>query len=153
MIRLRPMGEAEFSAYREHALDDYSRPGRVGNWPSAEVAAREFHRQLPQGLATPGQHLLAIEEMATAPCVGFLWMAIRQRDTGSEAFVFDLAVLPAFRRRGFAEQAMRELETYVRNLGLAQISLHVFEHNIAARALYDKLGFVPMGKRMLKKLP
>jgi ribosomal protein S18 acetylase RimI-like enzyme len=153
MIRLRPMGEAEFAAYREHALDDYSRPGRIGNWPSAEIAEREFHRQLPQGLATPDQHLLVIEDAVTAFSVGFLWMAVRQRDTGPEAFVFDLVILPAFRRRGFAEAAMLELEIYVRDLGVAQISLHVFEHNAAARALYDKLGFVPIGKRMGKKLP
>jgi len=152
MIRLRPMGEAEFAAYREHALDDYSRPGHIGNWPSAEVAAREFHRQLPQGLTTPDQHLLAIDETASVRCVGFLWLAVRQRGTGPEAFIFDLVILPAFRRRGFAEDAMLELEVYVRRLGLTQISLHVFEHNTVASALYDKLGFVAFNNRLIKKL-
>jgi len=69
-----------------------------------------------------------------------------------EAFIFDLVILPAFRRRGFAEDAMLELEVYVRRLGLTQISLHVFEHNTVASALYDKLGFVAFNNRLIKKL-
>jgi len=152
MIRLRPMREAEFTAYREHALDDYSRPGQPGNWPSAEIASREFHRQLQQGLATPHQHLLAIEETSAAACVGFLWLAVLTRATGPTAFVFDLVILPEFRRRGFATQAMLELENYARHLGLSQISLHVFPHNTPARALYDKLGFAPVHNHLTKKL-
>ena len=37
-------------------------------------------------------------------------------------------------------------------MGLAAISLHVFGHNTAARALYEKLGFVTKSVLMSKAL-
>jgi len=47
---------------------------------------------------------------------------------------------------------MQALEERVRHLGLSTISLHVFGHNHAARALYEKLGYVTTNVMMSKTL-
>ena len=37
-------------------------------------------------------------------------------------------------------------------MGLHKMGLHVFGHNLAARALYEKLGYVPVNINMEKQL-
>jgi len=44
------------------------------------------------------------------------------------------------------------LETLVRGMGMSAISLHVFGHNTAARALYGKLGFETTNVLMTKRI-
>ena len=68
------------------------------------------------------------------------------------AYVFDLGVKPAHRRQGHARRAFVALEAQVRELGLDGISLHVFGHNAAARALYDSLGYAPASLTLFKPL-
>ncbi len=48
------------------------------------------------------------------------------------------------------EQAFQALEIKVRELGLHTIALHVFGHNHAARAMYEKLGYITTNVQMLK---
>jgi ribosomal protein S18 acetylase RimI-like enzyme len=55
--------------------------------------------------------------------------------------VFDVGVLPHRQREGHAERALRALEDELRRLGLSGMALHVFGHDVAAQALYAKLGF------------
>ena len=67
-------------------------------------------------------------------------------------FIYDLRIYDEYQRRGYARQAMLALETKVRELGLDTISLHVFGHNHAAKALYDQLGYEVTNINMSKKL-
>ncbi len=64
-----------------------------------------------------------------------------------EAEVMNLATDPAHRRRGIAEALLRRLCQVLRERGAAFLLLEVRESNAPARALYDKLGFVPVGRR------
>jgi ribosomal protein S18 acetylase RimI-like enzyme len=54
--------------------------------------------------------------------------------------IIDIALLPAFRRRGIGEYLIRELFAEADRDGLT-VSIHV-EVNNPARRLYDRLGFV-----------
>ena len=81
-----------------------------------------------------------------------LWVAAETRQGKTRAFVYDFAIDEAHRRQGYGEQAFRALEDKVRALGLDSIALHVFGHNHAARALYEKLGYVTTNINMEKKL-
>ena len=67
-------------------------------------------------------------------------------------YVYDLEVLPEFRRQGHAERAFAALEPIAEKLGLASIGLHVFAHNPGAQALYAKLGYKVTGLNMVKHL-
>jgi RimJ/RimL family protein N-acetyltransferase len=155
MIRLVPMDEADFQAYLAAAIPSYAEEHiAAGRWSREEAlnkAEAEYHQLLPEGLATPDQYLYSIEDMAGAK-VGMLWFAVERRPAGARAFVYDVEVFEPFRRRGYAEQAFKAMEERVRELGLNTISLHVFGHNHAARALYEKLGYIATNLNMSKTL-
>jgi len=150
MVTLSRATADEFLAIRHHALDDYTRDGKVGAWATAEIAKQEFERSLPKGLDTENQQLLAIQSGGKQ--VGYIWLTSIKRPTETEAFILDIVVFPDFRRRGYGEQALLQLEGHVSNLGLNTISLSVFDHNEAAQALYRKASYAPVFTRMTKKL-
>ena len=64
-----------------------------------------------------------------------------------EGQITNIATSPDYRRQGLAEKAMRALVDVARERGLFEISLEVRESNVPAIALYEKFGFVAMGKR------
>jgi ribosomal protein S18 acetylase RimI-like enzyme len=81
-----------------------------------------------------------------------LWFAVRNRVNARSAFVYDVRIDEQFQRRGYATQAFEALEVLARDMGIATIGLHVFGHNTAARALYEKLGFVTTNVLMSKNI-
>lgn len=64
-----------------------------------------------------------------------------------EAEVMNLAVLPAFRRRGYAKLLLETALAFCSEAGCAFLSLEVRESNTAAIALYGALGFTQRGRR------
>jgi len=84
--------------------------------------------------------------------VGALWFAAEEREGGPWAFVYDVRIDNAYRRRGYGTQALEALEEEARELGLPRIALHVFGHNHAARAMYEKLGYEVVDLLMSKTL-
>lgn len=66
--------------------------------------------------------------------------------------MYDFLVYEPYRRCGYGWQALQALEQNVRALGLDTIGLHVFGHNHAARALYEKAGYEVTNINMAKKL-
>lgn len=64
-----------------------------------------------------------------------------------EGYVDNIAVAPAFRRRGLGEALVRSLLTYVQTRSGDFLTLEVRESNAPALALYHKLGFVQEGRR------
>jgi ribosomal protein S18 acetylase RimI-like enzyme len=141
---LRAMSEPEYAAWLAQVVPFYA-AGKAasGEWTQADALARsaqEYAQLLPQGLATPDNYLYTIVD-AQAQAVGSLWFAAKTKFNARIAFVFDVGVLPHRQREGHAERALRALEDELRRLGLSGMALHVFGHDVAAQALYAKLGF------------
>jgi ribosomal protein S18 acetylase RimI-like enzyme len=155
MIRLEPMTEAEFQAFLQPAIAEYAaehvRGGRWSPEESLEESRKEYKQLLPDGLHTAKQHLFSIRDDAGAK-VGMIWFAERELGANRTAFIYDIRIEAAFQRRGYATQAFRVLEPLVRSMGMSAISLHVFGHNTAARALYEKLGFETTNVLMTKTI-
>lgn len=153
MTALRPMNETEYAAWLARAVPAYAADKVAsGQWsPDESLAssAREFQELLPQGLATPDNHLYAVVDERGAN-VGALWFAVKARPATRIAYVYDVEIEPGQQRRGHAYRAFVALEDEVRRLGLAGIALHVFGHNTGARALYAKLGFEPTNLNLYK---
>lgn len=156
MVRLVPMSESDFEMYLERAVRNYADDHvRAGNWHPSEALARseqQFRQLLPDGVASKDQHVYSIEDTATQAIVGMIWFAASAQQSRLSAFIYDFEIREEYRRRGFASQAMQALEEKVRALGLEAISLHVFAHNHAARALYEKMGYVVTAIHMSKPL-
>jgi ribosomal-protein-alanine N-acetyltransferase len=75
--------------------------------------------------------------------VGYV-VALVMADEGEVA---DLAVAPSARRRGIARSLLERTMAEVMASGVRALYLEVRESNAAARALYQALGFEPVGRR------
>ena len=64
-----------------------------------------------------------------------------------EGYIGNVAVRPAFRRRGIADALLHALERIGRERGLSFLTLEVRAGNAPAIALYEKNGYVPAGRR------
>lgn len=156
MIDFVAMTEADYRAYLEQAVADYAAEHvRGGRWSAEEAEQRsrqEYRDLLPEGAATPNNVLYVLADAATHARVGMLWYALQERAGKQVAFIYDIAIDPEFRRRGYASQALRGLEQLVLARGVHEIRLHVFGHNHEARALYEALGYQPTNIVMAKTL-
>jgi len=70
---------------------------------------------------------------------------LRRSDIDAE--ILTVATNPAHRGQGLAGQVLTAAEEQYRVAGLRHIFLEVAEDNVSARTLYERLGFVPMGRR------
>lgn len=64
-----------------------------------------------------------------------------------ETDMMNVAVAPAYRRKGIAEMLVLTLESRLKKLGSHSLTLEVRHSNIAAQKLYEKLGFSQIGCR------
>jgi ribosomal protein S18 acetylase RimI-like enzyme len=150
------MAEQEFQRWQEASIRSYAAEHvKTGHWSegeSIERARNQFEKLLPNGLATEGQHLYSIEEIPHGETVGMLWVGVQDQWEGMQGFIYDLLIDEPFRHRGYGTQALRAVESLVAKLGVDTILLHVFGHNYAARALYEKAGYVTTNIHMQKVL-
>jgi ribosomal protein S18 acetylase RimI-like enzyme len=155
MIQLVAMTEQDFQDFYERSIRDYAdEKTKAGNYQPEEAlgrSRREYEELLPDGLASKDQYLYSIVEDVSGQKVGILWVAVNHRGQPA-AFIFDIEIYEAFRRRGYAEQAFLRLEEKMKALGMTKIGLHVFGHNHAAQALYNKLGYEITNIHMAKIL-
>ena len=155
MVHLIPMTEGEFQLYLQTAVREYAEEHvKAGNWhpdDALEKSEKEFQSYLPDGLATPNQYLYMIEDESPAK-VGLIWLAAMNQGVQRFAFIYDFVIYASFRRKGYGQQALLAAEEKVKALGLDTISLHVFGHNQAAIALYEKAGYGITNLQMSKKL-
>ncbi len=157
-IALAVMTPETYGPWLAEAIREYAADLAANNGLSAEAALarseHDFNELLPQGPATPQQHVFSIlaapEPGAAVRPIGVIWFA--ERDNPPTAFVYDFSVEPAYRGRGYGAQALLAIEAKVKALGLKRIGLHVFGKNTGARRLYERLGYQTTNVNMAKEL-
>ena len=156
MNTLTPMNEVQFQRYLQVMIPEYAQDKvRSGQWAQAEaleLARQSMQDSLPQGVATPDNHLYVMEHGAEREAVGMIWIAALQRGDRRVAYVFDVMVEEPHRRKGHATSAFAAMEKKALELGLSGVALHVFGHNPQAHALYVKLGYITTNINMFKAL-
>jgi ribosomal protein S18 acetylase RimI-like enzyme len=156
-VRFVPFVEPDFQAWLIEAIPSFALNNvEDGRWTLAESIekSREAHAALlPQGLHTPGQFFVHLHDAGSGERVGLLWWAEAEKAGRPEAYVYNITIAEAARRRGYARAALLELEGVARARGLQGLSLHVFGHNHGARRLYESLGFEPTSLTLRKALP
>jgi ribosomal protein S18 acetylase RimI-like enzyme len=155
-VRFVAFTEVDFHAWLLDAIPSFALANvEDGRWTLAESIGKsqEAHAALlPQGLRTPGQFFVHLDDAATGERVGILWWAEADKGGSAEAYVYNITIEDAARRRGFARAAFLELERVARDHGMRQVGLHVFGHNHGARRLYESLGFEPTSLTLRKIL-
>lgn len=86
--------------------------------------------------------------------IACLWIgtAIDQITGWQYPHVFLLYVSPEHRRQGIGSALMRHAETWARARGDRQMGLQVFQHNLPALRLYEKLGYQTQSLWMVKPI-
>ena len=81
-----------------------------------------------------------------------IWFAVRGKTPPLAAFIYDFLIYEQYRKRGYGGQTLRAVDERAKELGIETIGLHVFGHNQAAIALYQKAGYEITDLQMEKKL-
>lgn len=123
---------------------EYSRlPHTTGRWPTV----REDIAALPQPFVAPsGALLVALESSAAAAPTANAALAcgaLRALDART-AEMKRLYVRPHARRRGIGEAMTRAFLDRARILGYERVRIDTAPELLAARAMYERLGFTPI---------
>jgi ribosomal protein S18 acetylase RimI-like enzyme len=152
---LEPMTDADYEAFVVATVPAYAAEKvSSGQWAreqSLALARAALAELLPRGRHTPDHYMFNVLDDHARP-VGTLWFAAREQAGKRIAYVYDVHIRPDCRRKGHARGALEAAESEARRLGLSGIGLHVFGHNSAARALYEKLGYQTTNVNMYKPL-
>ena len=127
MIRIVEMGDAHVAEVARLETVCFSDP-----WSERSIASE---------LSNPLSYwLVALDGDKVAGYVG-------SQSVLGESDMMNVAVDPDYRRQGIAEQLVTELIAALKERGNYQLTLEVRASNTPAQKLYEKLGFVSVGKR------
>jgi ribosomal protein S18 acetylase RimI-like enzyme len=150
---IRPLREDEYDAFIQRGLafyvDDMVRAGIDRDVAEAK-ADKDLPQLLPDGLATPGHSMYAIED--DGGFAGYLWLCDRDSELGHSLFVYAVEIDEEFRGRGLGRAAMVFAENEAQRLGIAKVALNVFGGNAVARGLYLSLGYTETAVHMEKRV-
>ena len=150
---VRPLRDDEYDAFIERGLafyvEDMVRAG-VDRDVAQAKADRDLPLLLPDGLATPGHSMFAIEDEGRF--AGYLWLCDRDGELGHSLFVYAVEIDEEFRGRGLGRAAMVFAEEEARRLGIGKVALNVFGGNDVARRLYLDLGYTETAVHMEKRV-
>ncbi len=132
-VRLAPMQAGDLDAVLRIERASFTTP-----WP-----AYAYHQEIETNRLAHYIVARAGDEIVGDQIVGFagMWMMVDQ------AHITTFAVDPKWRRKGIGAQMVRALLEMARPLGARQATLEVRLSNLAARRLYEKFGFRPVGIR------
>lgn len=150
-MRRTPCTPGEYRTLMRMIMRDYPRDrARADALPLKTVrrnARTQLQTMLPHASRTHGHYFDTLREGART--VGYLWYAKQGKRS---LFLCQIYILAPFRGRGLGTQAMRLFERRAQALGCREVRLHVFGHNAAARALYEKLGYTTADLVLAKPL-
>ena len=123
-------------------LQDFER-GLEPTLPKGEAMAdRYLAHVLDRCAGGAGRIFVSEEEGAVVGFVGVLARVVPEPDEAQAyAYVSDLVVLPAYRRRGIGRALLERAEAYARGEGARVLRVGVLAKNEAAARLYRGLGF------------
>ncbi len=105
--------------------------------------AHPWTRQDYEGELTRNKAARYLAAVKDGEVVGFAgaWIIL------DESHITNIAVAEAHRRQGIGEAVTRALLQYLSNLGAAYATLEVRESNTTALRMYERLGFIRVGRR------
>lgn len=114
------------------------------SWPEGGAILDDYVAHLERQCQEHDGRLIVADvdgEIAGFVCVVASTRGDSPDDPAVYAWIHDIFVRRAHRRRGMATALMAEAESFVRSRGARELRLGVLARNVDARALYRILGF------------
>jgi len=92
-------------------------------------------------LTNPRAHYLVFEEKGKLIGYAGFWQVFE------EGHITNIAIEPAFQRRGFGKKLIEAMLNYARSIHIEQVTLEVRESNVNALKAYSSVGFHIEGRR------
>jgi ribosomal protein S18 acetylase RimI-like enzyme len=122
-----------------------------GSKDAAALADARLTAAFPSGHTASGHHVCCV--MHDDDCeVGHVWFGPDEWSTEAGWWLWELEIDDAHRGRGIGTRVIALVEAEVSRLGGTTVGLSVFDHNPAARRLYDRLGYRAVSTSMRKIL-
>ncbi|QXG77396.1 GNAT family N-acetyltransferase [Modestobacter sp. L9-4] len=140
-VQVRPAVTADHAAVRALAGELTS---GVSTWRPADGVAAAAASWVADACraADDDDHVLLVACDPDDGLVGFAGASARRHFSGEqEAYLGELVVAPADRRRGVASRLVAGVEAWARSRGLHRVTLDTGTANTAARELYERLGY------------
>jgi ribosomal protein S18 acetylase RimI-like enzyme len=154
-VRLVPMSAAGFETWSRHSVASFAAQQVASGFQDPGEATAYAEAQLlillPDGMGTAGHHFWTV--VSAGEEVGTLWLRLRVLPHETEAYVYDVEIVPAARGRGLGRATMLAAEEEARSRGADVLRLNVFGHNRAAISLYESLGLGVVRAALSKVLP
>jgi ribosomal protein S18 acetylase RimI-like enzyme len=123
-------------------LQDFERALEPALPKGEAMADRYLAYMLERCAGTAGRIFVAEEDGVVVGFVGVLARVVPEPDEAQAyAYVSDLVVLPAYRRRGIGRALLERAEAYARREGAGTLRVGVLAKNEAAGRLYRSKGF------------
>lgn len=132
--------EAHIGRFRE-AVDAVARERRylaLLKAPSEE----NTRKYVEDNIRTGWPHFVALDGERV---IGWCDIHSLQRDIFAHAGVLGMGIVDGYRGQGIGEALMRATLAAAKARGLTRVELSVREHNLRAKKLYEKFGFVEEG--------
>jgi [ribosomal protein S18]-alanine N-acetyltransferase len=127
VVRIRAMAEADLPAVMAIEKASFTMPWTL-----------ETFRGL---LRRSDSHLFVAEAAGEVVAYAVVWIVVDQAELG------DIAVVEDWRRQGIGRRLLETVLERVRSRGVRELFLEVRVSNHEARALYERYGFVEVGRR------
>ena len=147
------MRAASIAQFLEHSRSSYVADLVVSGVDTSEaerLAADQQAEAFPNIRPADGQ--LAMEVIADGEVCGHVWIGPRAIGDVKHWWVWDIEIAAVFRGRGIGRWVMAMAEDCARQRGASEIGMTVLGDNVAARHLYDDLGYREVSLRLGKAL-
>ncbi len=147
------MSAASIVRFLEHSRASYVADLVVSGVDTSEaerLAADQQAEAFPNGQPAAGH--LVMEVIADGEVCGHIWIGPRAIGDVKHWWVWDIEIAAAFRGRGIGRWVMAMAEDCARQRGASEIGMTVLGENVAARHLYDDLGYREVSLRLGKAL-
>ena len=146
-MTVRPLAPGEVTLLKDLRLRALADAPTAFAHTHAEISAKPdaYWDDLARSLTEPGRHVMFVAEDGGAP-IGMAF-GILQRDTPDVPHLGGMWVDPAARVRGAGRALTAAVLLWARKRGFRRIALWVTEGNAPATSLYERMGFLPTGRR------
>ncbi|MDP9823189.1 GNAT family N-acetyltransferase [Nocardioides massiliensis] len=155
MIALRPIPAERLGDWQRRSLAAYADGLRSSGLGAGEIGQHVVDSAqllFPNGRLRAGHEVFDV--LVDDEVCGYLWVGPSL--WGDDFYVYDVAVDEHARGRGVGRAVMETVEEMARERGHRSVGLTVTDANVAARGMYELLGYVEVeavqGRGFLRKV-